>query len=277
MEVRYLPNPDAYKRMTTAELRKEFLVDKLFKPGIIYLLYTDADRAIVGSAVPLKDGLELKGSKKEMATGHFAERREIGIINIGKSGKVLVDGQAYALKYKDALYIGMGAKSIQFESDKADNPAAFYILSYPAHKSYPTRLARFTEGETETIGSAEEASIRTLTKLIYPGGVESCQLVMGITELHSGCVWNTMSAHLHPRRTEIYMYFNLDTDARQFHIMGEPDETRHLVVANRQAVISPSWSIHSGAATQNYSFIWGMGGENQTFTDMDAVEMEELR
>lgn len=277
MEVRYFPTPETCKRMTTEELRQYFLVDNLFTAGKIATLYTDADRALIGSAVPLAKPLKLESSKREMAADYFAERREIGVINIGGTGKISADGNEYDMGYHDTLYVGRGTRQVQFESSDPQNPAAFYLLSYPAHKTYPTTRASFSEGEKVILGNAADANTRSLTKLIHPGGIRSCQLVMGITELHDGCVWNTMPAHTHMRRSEVYLYYNLTEDARMFHLMGEPQETRHLVVANRQAVISPSWSIHCGAATRNYSFIWGMGGENQAFSDMDFVDMNSLR
>ncbi len=277
MDKRYLPGPNEYKRMTSEELRSAFLVDKLFSDGELYTLYCDADRAIVGSAVPTEKPLELKGSKSDMATEVFNERRETGIINIGEAGIVTVDGKNYELGFKDALYIGRGTKEIKFESVNPSSPAKFYIQSYPAHTEFPTTKIEFSSCETITLGSEEEANLRSLTKMIFPGKLPTCQLVMGITELHSGNVWNTMPAHTHPRRTEIYLYFNMKAETKMFHLMGEPSETRHLVVSNEEAVISPSWSLHSGAATRNYSFIWGMGGENQDFDDMDWIEMNQLK
>lgn len=276
MDKRYLPGPQAYKRMTGAELRDAFLVDRLFEPGELYTLYCDADRVIVGSAVPTVKELELSGSIPDMATEIFNERRETGIINIGQAGTVQVDDKSFDLGFKDALYIGRGAKKIVFSSADSSKAAKFYIQSYPAHQSYPTKLVPFSSGDSTVLGSEEDANLRTLTKLIHPGNFPTCQLVMGITELHPGNVWNTMPAHTHPRRTEVYLYFNMQPETRQFHLMGEPDETRHIIVADGQAVISPSWSIHSGAATKNYTFIWGMGGENQAFDDMDFINMKEL-
>ncbi len=277
MKTRYLPDPKAYVRMKTSELRDAFLVEKLFKPNDVKLLYTDADRAIVGSVVPESKPLVLKASDKEMAAEYFTERRENGIINIGNTGTINVDGQDYQMKFQDALYIGRGTKQIEFSSDSSDDPAAFYLLSYLAHTEYPTKHISFSAGESTSIGTSDQANERTITKLIAPGIIESCQLVMGVTKLPPGSVWNTMGAHIHPRRTEIYMYYNLGKDERLFHFFGKPDETRHLVMKNRQAVISPSWSMHSGAGTGNYSFIWGMGGENQAFDDMDFIAMEEMR
>ncbi|MDP6613751.1 MAG: 5-dehydro-4-deoxy-D-glucuronate isomerase [Candidatus Marinimicrobia bacterium] len=277
MKIRYMPDQMSYVKMNSTELRKGFLVKKLFKPGELKLLYTNNDRAIVGSAVPLETTLELRASRKEMAAEYFNERRELGIINIGFPGKVSVDSEQYTLDNQDALYVGKGVKKVAFESVDSKNPAEFYLLSYPAHAVHPTKKIGFDEGEKNHLGSQEQANERTITNLIAPGLIDSCQLVMGITELKSGSVWNTMGAHTHSRRTEIYMYYNLGEDDRLFHFMGRPDETRHLVMQNKQAVISPSWSMHSGAGTSNYTFIWGMGGENQAFDDMDFIAMDELR
>jgi len=277
METRYLPNHQAYPRMTTAELRDNFLVDTLFVPGEVKLLYADVDRAIVGSAVPLDTPLTLKGSQQEMATEVFAERREVGVINIGGTGSIQVDGQSFSLDHGDALYIGMGAIKIEFLSDDDSTPAEFYLMSFPAHASYPTKLIKNSEGTVEELGDANSANMRRINKLIHPGLLDTCQIVMGITALGPGQVWNTMPPHLHPRRMEIYMYYKLEPDQRVFHLMGQPQEIRTLTMKNKQAVISPSWSMHSAAGTSNYTFIWGMGGENQAFTDMDFIEMEHLR
>ncbi len=277
METRYLPNDKAYPRMNTAEMRENFLVENLFIPGELKLLYADVDRAIVGSAVPRGKPLKLVGSIQEMATEMFAERREIGAINIGQSGTVMVDGTSYNLEHGDALYIGKGSEDISFMSDDSTAPAEYYLMSFPAHATYPTKLIKNSMGDVEELGQAESANMRRITKLIHPGALDTCQLVMGITSLGSGQVWNTMPPHLHPRRMEIYMYYKLDPKDRAFHFMGKPDEMRALVIKNKQAVISPSWSMHSAAGTSNYTFIWGMGGENQAFADMDFIDMETLR
>jgi 4-deoxy-L-threo-5-hexosulose-uronate ketol-isomerase len=277
MEVRYLPDPRTYKQLSSEDLRKNFLVENLFKPDKVELIYCDADRAIIGSAVPAAMRLKLESSKKEMAADYFAERREIGIINIGSTGYINVDGNEYSLEHKDCLYIGRGSKEILFGSIKPEDPAKYYIVSYPSHKDYPTTIIKSTEAEAVALGDPKDANKRTIYKYIHLNGALSSQLVMGLTELEEGSVWNTMPAHTHQRRSEIYMYYNLPKKSVMFHMMGEPDETRHLVIRNEQAVISPSWSIHCGAATSNYSFIWAMGGENQAFNDMDPVEMEKLR
>lgn len=277
MEVRYSADINTYKRMTTEEIRKSFLVENLFRDNKICLVYSDADRAIIGSAVPVTSILKLEGSKKEMAADYFAERRETGIINIGNSGSVIVDDKEYQLNNKDGLYIGRGAKKIEFKGKNSSETSRFYFVSYPSHKDYPTTHIKFSDTETVSLGNEKDANKRTIYKYIHLNGVKSSQLVMGLTELAEGSVWNTMPAHTHIRRSEIYMYFNLIQDSFVIHLMGEPEETRHLIIRNQQAVISPSWSIHCGAATQNYSFIWAMGGENQVFEDMDPVSMEILR
>lgn len=276
MEIRYLADQVRYQRMTTDELRAAFLIESLFREGELALVYTDADRGIVGSAVPQKKPLRLAGAKK-MAAEYFAQRREIGVINIGGPGAVTVDKESFSMQNRDGLYIGRGARDIQFESENAKDPAAFYILSYPAHASYPTVKVSKQDAVTVHLGDAETSNKRTIYKYILPEKMETCQLVMGLTELESGSVWNTMAAHTHERRTEIYLYFDLQAADVVFHFMGKPDETRHLAVRNRQAVVSPSWSIHAGSGVRNYSFIWGMGGENQEFDDMDFVAMDAIQ
>lgn len=263
--------------MNTEELRNNFLVDSLFNSGELTLLYTDVDRSIIGSAVPVNTALDLKGSKKETASEYFLDRREAGIINIGNLGAVTVDGNKYALQNKDCLYIGKGAKEIIFTSDDKNNPASFYISSYPAHREYPTKLIRYSEAVKQFLGSSENCNKRVINKYILPGNVDSCQLVMGLTELESGSVWNTFPPHTHQRRTEIYLYFDLKDDSMVFHFMGDENETRHIIIRNNQAVISPAFSIHSGVGSSNYSFIWGMGGENQVFDDMDSINLKNIK
>ncbi len=276
MEVRYAPNDASYQRMTTSELRSAFLIENLFSPGIVTMLYSDVDRVIVGSAVPTAHPLKLEASKKEMAAEYFTERREVGIINIGDKGTIRADGKEYAMEFKDLLYVGRGVKEIACASNDNKKPALFYFVSYPAHASYPIAHVRFADASKNPLGTSHNANARTITKFVHTEGVKSSQLVMGLTELNDGSVWNTMPAHTHQRRTEIYLYFGLDEESIVVHLMGKPDETRTLIIRNRQAVISPPWSIHSAAGTRNYSFIWGMGGENQEFSDMDAVPMKEL-
>jgi 4-deoxy-L-threo-5-hexosulose-uronate ketol-isomerase len=277
MDVRYSPDAHAYRTMTNSELRKHFLIDSLFGPDAVPMTYSDVDRSITGSAVPMRGALELTASKKEMAAEYFLERREIGIINIGGKGIVFADGVSYALAQKDCLYLGRGTKSVTFRSDSAAQPAKFYFVSFPAHATYPSVHVRSSEAEPSRLGSQQDANKRTINKYIHPNGVKSCQLVMGLTELEEGSVWNTMPVHTHQRRSEIYMYFNMEKDAMVVHLLGEPSETKHLIVRDGQAVISPSWSIHSGAGTRNYSFIWAMGGENQVFDDMDWVSAGNLQ
>ncbi len=276
MDVRFTTDKSSYKRMTTDELKKLFLIDKLFVDDEIYMLYSDIDRSITGSAVPKDKSLVLQSSKKEMAADYFLERREMGIINIGDPGKVIADGTEYKMVKRDALYLGKGIKSVEFLSDDKNAPAKFYFVSYPAHTQYPLAYIKFSDVEGTKLGNTKDANKRTIYKYIQPKTVKTCQLVMGLTELDEGQVWNTMPVHTHQRRSEVYMYFNLKEDAVVFHLFGEPNETRHFAIRNQQAVLSPSWSIHSGVATQSYTFIWAMGGENQDFDDMDWVAMKDL-
>ena len=276
MITRYSADHIRFKNMDTQELRQTFLVDQLFEPDVLFLMYTDADRAIVGSVVPKTRMLELKGAK-QLASNYFAERRELGIINIGGAGKIKADETSYDVGNRDVLYIGRGTKTIQFSSLSNQEPAEYYMLSYPAHMSYPTKLMTFKAAEASHLGSDEEANKRTIYKYIHADGAKSCQLVMGFTQLYPGSVWNTMPAHTHERRTEIYMYFDLPEGASVFHLLGTPEETRHMVIKNKQAVVSPSWSIHSGVGTQNYCFVWGMGGENQEFGDMDHLKIDDIQ
>jgi 4-deoxy-L-threo-5-hexosulose-uronate ketol-isomerase len=276
MEVRYVADPIRFQRMTTNEIRESFLIEQLFQPNEIYLLYSEVDRGIIGSAIPGKEELSLSGSK-ELASDYFCERREIGVLNIGGKGEIDVDGKVFPMENRDGLYIGKGSKEIIFNSENEKDPAVFYLLSFPAHQTYPTKQAKLADAETVELGSTESSNKRTIYKYIHPGGIQSCQVVMGFTVLEPGSVWNTMPPHTHERRMEVYLYFDMAEDTRVFHLMGTADETRHIVVANRQAVISPSWSIHSGVGTGAYTFCWGMGGENQTFEDMDGVEVGQIR
>ena len=280
MEVRPGANPADVKNYDTDRLRHDFLVQDLFVADEIKTVYSQIDRIIVGAATPAAKTLTLEAGAELRAT-YFLERREMGIINIGGNGTVTVDGKDYKFKYKDGMYIGMGAKEIKFASDDAANPAKFYFNSAPAHKTYPTVFIDpakdiLPENKKE-LGCLESANHRTINKYILPGQVESCQLEMGMTCLEPGSVWNTMPCHTHDRRMEVYLYFEVPEDAVVFHYMGEPTETRHIVMRNEEAVISPSWSIHSASATHAYTFIWGMVGENQDFDDMDDVDMKDLR
>ena len=276
MEFLHTADRSSYRRMTTSELREAYMVKGMFVPGEVTLCYTDIDRAIVGSAVPLKKPLKLP-VHKELASDFFAQRREIGVINIGGAGKITVDGETYEVFNRDSLYIGRGSKDISFLSDAKDSPARYYILSYPAHTDYPTTLVQQSDAKRMELGLLEDCNERVIHQSIRPGIVDTCQIVMGFTQLAPGSIWNTMPPHTHRRRSEIYMYFDLDEDSNVFHFMGEPDETRSLVVRNGEAVVSPSWSMHSGAGTRNYTFIWGMGGENQEFDDMDFIDTKTLR
>lgn len=279
MNIRHAADPVRYARLSTEELRESFLVDTLFAEDSISMVYSDQDRAIVGSAVPASKTLSL-GSAPELRAETFCERRELGVLNIGGPGTVTVDGVEHPLAGRDGLYVGRGSKAITFASDSAGTPATsakYYLLSFPAHAAHPTVRIRQSEAEAVRLGSREGSNQRTIYKLIHPGGARSCQLVMGFTVLEPGSVWNTMPPHTHERRMEVYLYFDLPAGGRVFHFMGLPEETRHLVVADGQAVISPSWSIHCGAGTGAYSFCWGMGGENQAFDDMDPVTLDQLR
>ena len=277
MDVRFSTDPQGFQRMTTDELRKAFLIDTLFAPDEVPMTYSDIDRSITGSAVPVKQSLKLLATKKEMAAENFCERREVGVINIGGNGMITADGKEFVMALKDILYIGRGAKEVTFASDSSEMPAKFYFVSYPAHKEYPTTHATLAESEHAYLGTQKDANKRILNRMIHAKGIQSCQLVMGLTELEEGSVWNTMPSHTHQRRSEVYMYFNVAPDAFVVHLMGQPDSTRHIIMRNGQAVLNPSWSIHSGGGTRNYSFIWAMGGENQVFDDMDAVTMNGLK
>ena len=275
MEVRYSQNPHSFVRMSTAEIRDEFLVADLFAPNEIKLVYVHIDRMIIGSAVPDGKPLTLQAGK-ELAADYFGQRREMGVFNIGGDGMVKVDGQEHKLGYQDMVYIGRGSREIVFLSAAAERPARFYLISLPAHQNYPTRCITKNQANVIELGSKTAANERTIFQYIHEGGGHSCQLVMGFTELASGGVWNTMPAHTHERRSEVYMYYNLVGDNVVFHLMGQPQETRHIVVRDGQAVISPSWSIHAGAGTGNYCFVWAMGGENQAFADMDPAPLAEM-
>jgi 4-deoxy-L-threo-5-hexosulose-uronate ketol-isomerase len=262
--------------MTTREVRESFLIESLFQLNAVEMLYADVDRAIIGSAVPADTPLTLKAAE-ELRADFFCQRRELGVLNIGQPGTITVDGQSYEMQNLDCIYIGRSSKDIQFASEDLENPAKYYLLSYPAHKDFPTEHVRIDQAAPVQLGSSETSNKRTIYKCIHADGVQSCQLVMGFTVLEPGSVWNTMPPHTHERRMEVYMYFNVPEDARVFHYMGEPTETRHIVVADGQAVISPSWSIHAGVGTAAYTFCWGMGGENQAFDDMDVLTMDDIK
>ncbi len=269
------PDPETFSRMTTAEMRRSFLVTDLFVPGRIQYRMAHADRAVIGAAVPATAPLALE-TCRELAAEYFAERREIGIFNLGGDGRVTAGGTETCVRNLEALYIGCGTRGISFVSSDAARPAEFYFVSYPAHRKLPTVKIGKEQIASAAMGTQVSANRRTIHKLIHRGAVDTCQLTMGFTVLEEGSVWNTMPAHTHARRTEIYLYFDLAADSVIVHSMGEPQQTRHLIVRDRQVVVSPSWSVHFGAGTSRYSFVWAMGGENREFADMDAVPMDVL-
>lgn len=268
-----MADPVRFPRMTTRELRESFLLDDLYKAGSIQFSYLDLDRAVVGMAAPLSDPIPLPTSP-ELRADYFTERRELGALNIGGPGMIRVGTSNFSLNNLDMLYIGRGNPDVVFESASAAAPAIFYLLSYPAHAVHPVSLVRKQDAQPAEAGSSESANRRTIYKYIHAAGAKSCQLVMGVTHLHEGSIWNTMPAHTHMRRSEIYLYFDVADNARVMHLVGPPQETRHLIIRNREVALSPGWSIHAGAGTQAYKFCWGMGGENQDYADMDPVPIE---
>jgi 4-deoxy-L-threo-5-hexosulose-uronate ketol-isomerase len=276
MDSRQPANPRDFEAYTTERIRGEFLIQNLFIPGSVNLTYSYIDRMIVGGICPDKP-LLLEGGK-ELGTPYFLQRRELGVINVGPAGSVQVDGETFGLEKTDGLYVGQGTKEVVFSSQDASQPARFYILSGPAHKSYPSQKITLEATQKARLGTPEQCNVRVLNKYIHPDGVPSANLVMGLTEVEPGNVWNSLPpCHTHARRMEVYFYFNLAPESILFHMMGEPQRTRHIVVHNEEAVISPSWSIHAGAGTSDYSFIWGMVGDNQTFDDMDVIGVDQLR
>ena len=275
MRILQIADAIRYRTMTTEELRETFLVDDLFQPGQVGLTYVDLDRTVIGSVVPTVERLFLP-TDDMLRASYFTERRELGILNIGGAGKVTVNGISYDLKKLDALYVGRGYEEVVFSSADGATPAEFYLLSYPAHAVYPNHFIRSADQLKNTVGAAETANLREITKFIYLEGTRSCQLVMGFTQLAIGSVWNTMPPHTHMRRPEMYLYFDLDPDQRVIHLMGPGQETRCIIVSNKQVVISPGWSIHAGVGTKNYTFCWGMGGHNQVYSDMDILAISDL-
>jgi 4-deoxy-L-threo-5-hexosulose-uronate ketol-isomerase len=276
MDIRQVCSPQETKGFETGQLRENYLVSDLFAQGQISMTYSHLDRTIVGGAVPTGSALELQSSK-QVGSPNFLDRREIGIINIGSSGKVTADGSTYDLAPRECLYLPMGTKQVGFVSEDGNDPARFYFISTPAHHAYPPMKIAENQANRIELGTNSDANVRILRQYIHPDVCNSCQLVMGITTIVDGSVWNTMPCHTHDRRSEVYLYFDMQAETRVFHFMGEPDETRHLVVADGEAILSPGWSIHSGAGTGRYSFIWSMAGDNQDFTDMDFVDMKDLR
>jgi len=278
MEIRQPIHSDHARTLDTTGLRQQFLVETMFKPDEATLTYSQIDRIIVGGIQPVTQAVRFSPELgRHTGTDFFLQRRELGLINIGGAARVTVDGQVYDIAPREALYVGQGAKEIVFESVDPQQPAKLYFNSAPAHTSYPTRKITQAQASPETLGSAETSNRRTIYKYLVPDVLPTCQLLMGLTQLEPGSLWNTMPCHTHARRMEVYFYFDMSEQAAVFHMLGEPTETRHLVVRNEQAVISPSWSIHSGVGTQAYTFIWGMVGENQVFKDMDHVPMTTLR
>jgi len=275
-EIRYATNPVDFRSYDTERIRKEFLVQKMMREGEINLVYSHYDRYIVGGAVPGKEKLKLEYIDP-LKSEYFLERREMGIINVGGDGSVEIDGKVIDLGYKEALYIGRGKKEVFFLNKDHGKPAHFYFNSALAHKEYPDKKVGMADAEVIELGSLESSNARKINKLIVGGIVESCQLQMGMTELQTGSVWNTMPPHVHSRRMEAYFYFEVPDDQAVCHFMGEIDQTRHIWLSNEEAVISPAWSIHSAAGTSNYIFIWGMAGENLDYTDMDGATPRDLR
>ena len=280
MDIRYSCSPNDVKRYTTEELRKEFLIENLYTPDKVNAVYSHVDRMVTLGCMPVSKKLSIDDGIdvwKNFGTHYFLERREIGIFNLGGAGKIEADGKIYELGYKDCLYITKGTEKVYFSSDDANNPAKFYMVSAPAHTSYETKLIKIADAAKRPLGDPATSNKRVINQFIHPDVLKTCQLSMGLTKLESGSVWNTMPAHTHERRMEIYTYFEIPDDNVVFHFMGQGNETRHIVMKNFDAVISPSWSIHSGAGTASYTFIWAMGGENQEFDDMDVIKPSDMR
>lgn len=276
MEIRYSNHPDDSKHYTTTELRNHYLQQNIFKADDILLTYTHVDRMIFGGAMPTNKSLELLAGD-ELRAEYFLERRELGVINVGGKGQIEIDGTVYDMDTQDGIYVGMGNKKIVFSSKDASNPAKFYINSTPAHTTYPIVHIPIANANPNKLGDQKTMNVRTIFQYVHPAVCKSCQLTMGLTRLDEGSGWNTMPSHTHERRMEVYFYFGIPEGQAVFHMMGQPQETRHIVMQNDEAVISPSWSIHSGIGTAAYTFIWGMCGENQEFTDMDGLNTSELR
>lgn len=276
MRNRYSNHPEDSKRYTTEELRGNYLVEDVFVNDVIDLTYSHTDRIIFGGIKPVNKELSLEAGK-EMGVNFFLERRELGLINVGGQALITIDGEEYNLDNREALYVGKGNKTLKFKSVDSNNPAKLYLNSVPAHKEFKTVKITVDQANPAIMGDSKSLNKRTIYKYIHPSVCESCQLLMGMTVLEEGSSWNTMPCHTHERRMEVYFYFDMEEDTRVIHLMGKPEETRHLIVKNESAIISPSWSIHSGVGTSNYTFIWGMCGENQTFEDMDQIAMSDLR
>ncbi|MDP2791659.1 MAG: 5-dehydro-4-deoxy-D-glucuronate isomerase [Rectinemataceae bacterium] len=276
LDIRYSNHPEDMKHYDTETMRRHFLAQGLFVPGELNLTYSHVDRVVFGGAAPAGAVLELVGGK-EFGTPNFLDRRELGIINIGGPGRVTLDGLSFDMVRGDGMYVGKGTQKVSFESDDPAAPAKFYLVSCPAHEKHPTVKIEFSKANPRKLGAVESCNVRTIYQYVHPAVCKSCQLVMGMTLLEPGSVWNTFPPHTHERRMEVYLYFDMDDSTKVFHMHGQPTETRHIVMGNEEAVISPSWSIHSGVGTGKYTFIWAMAGENQTFDDMDNLKPSELR
>ncbi|MEG1686903.1 MAG: 5-dehydro-4-deoxy-D-glucuronate isomerase [Angelakisella sp.] len=280
MDIRYSANQRDFKRYTTEEVRKEFLIENLYHANEITAVYSHVDRMVTMGCMPTTQAVSIDQGIdcwKNFGTHYFLERREIGIFNIGGAGTILVDGQRFAMGFEDCLYISRGTKQVLFSSNDPETPAKFYMVSAPAHKACATTFIPIANANKRPCGDAETCNKRVINQFIHPDVLETCQLSMGLTQLAPGSVWNTMPCHTHERRMEVYTYFNIPKDNVVFHLMGEGQQTRHIVLQNEQAVISPSWSIHAGCGTASYTFIWAMGGENQAFDDMDGIPTTEIR
>jgi 4-deoxy-L-threo-5-hexosulose-uronate ketol-isomerase len=276
MKILHAVHPDDFRKYDTTLIRQRFLMDDLTQPDQSNFVYTHYDRMVAGVIMPLAKNIQL-GTYDNLKSNYFLERREMGIINVSGEGVIIADEKEFVLQKLDCLYLGKGVQNVTFMSRSAEEPAVFFVLSAPAHATYPTVLMTHSASTKVDLGEQATANQRTICKYIHKDGIESCQLVMGLTILHTGSIWNTMPPHTHDRRMEVYFYFDVKPEHRVFHYMGQPDETRHILIGNHQAIVSPPWSIHSGSGTTNYSFIWGMGGENMEFTDMDGIAIKDIR
>lgn len=276
METRYSTHPNQVKDFSTAELRENYLIEELFVSNETKLVYSMDDRIIIGGITPKDTQILLEGTD-QMQSEYFLDRREVGIFNVGGKGKIVVDGETFDMENKDCLYVGLGKKELVFSSESSGHAAKYYIFSAPAHKEYPVQHVSFRSIEGDRLGTVNNANQRVIRRFIHEEGIQSCQIVMGMTQLDKGSVWNSVPTHTHDRRTEVYLYIDLDEDARLFHFMGESRNTKHVILKNEQAVISPPWSIHCGTATSNYAFVWGMAGDNKTISDAIPVKLEEMR
>ena len=277
MDIRYSTGKEPFKRMNTDELREEFLITDIFRPDDVTAVYSHVDRIVTMGAMPVKETISIDKNIdcwKNFGVSYLLERRELGAINIGGKGKIIVDGTEYPMDHFDGIYVPMGTKEVKFASDDASNPAKFYMCTTPAHRPYPIKLIPLKDAIHKHLGSQTTSNERTINQYIHPDVLDTCQLSMGLTHLEPGSVWNTMPAHTHERRMEVYFYFDISEDNVVFHFMGEPSETRHIIMHNEEAVINPAWSIHSGCGTSNYTFIWAMAGENRAYDDQDVLKTD---